>query len=154
MPQAGIKSAKLSHCLLIETADDKSAAAAIILLSFVLALGFLLVILGCALFGQWLPLLVGKPPSSCQLTHVRSSLLTTSPRSAAATFLLAPLPNLLASTCSYGDEFSAEYSSAPGDAAKFFTGGLIATGVAMPLAMAHSCVPLLYPRQAAVPLDL
>lgn len=56
----------------------------------------------------------------------------------AATFVLSPVPNLLASTCSYGDEFSADYSSTPGDAAKFFTGGLVATGVGMPLAMAHS----------------
>jgi hypothetical protein len=56
----------------------------------------------------------------------------------ATTFILAPLPNLVASTCGGSDEFSADYSSAPADAAKFFTGGLVATGVAMPLAMAHS----------------
>ena len=34
--------------------------AAIILLSFVLALGFLLIILSCALYANWLPLLVGQ----------------------------------------------------------------------------------------------
>ena len=33
---------------------------AVILLSFVLALGFLLVILSCALWANWLPLLVGE----------------------------------------------------------------------------------------------
>jgi len=36
----------------------------IILLSFVLALGFLLVILSCALFNNWLPILVGEFPFS------------------------------------------------------------------------------------------
>jgi hypothetical protein len=33
---------------------------AVILLSFVLAIGFLLVILSCALWGNWLPILVGE----------------------------------------------------------------------------------------------
>jgi hypothetical protein len=33
---------------------------AVILLSFVLAVGFLLIILSCALFANWLPLLVGE----------------------------------------------------------------------------------------------
>ena len=33
---------------------------AVILLAFVLALGFLLVILSCALWANWLPLLVGQ----------------------------------------------------------------------------------------------
>lgn len=33
---------------------------AVILLSFVLALGFLLIILSCALWANWLPLLVGE----------------------------------------------------------------------------------------------
>lgn len=33
---------------------------AVILLAFVLALGFLLVILSCALWGNWLPILVGE----------------------------------------------------------------------------------------------
>jgi hypothetical protein len=32
---------------------------AVILLSFVLAVGFLLIILSCALWANWLPLLVG-----------------------------------------------------------------------------------------------
>lgn len=59
---------------------------AIILLSFVLAIGFLLVILSCALFNNWLPILV------------------------ALTFVLAPLPNALASWCAGADDFSAEYS--------------------------------------------
>ncbi|KAG0146825.1 hypothetical protein CROQUDRAFT_43731, partial [Cronartium quercuum f. sp. fusiforme G11] len=87
---------------------------AIILLSFVLALGFLLVILSCALWGQWLPLLV------------------------AAIFFSAPLPKLLASSCGGTDEFSADYSSTPAEAAEFFTGCLLMTGVALPLVLAHS----------------
>lgn len=33
---------------------------AVILLSFILAAGFLLIILSCALWANWLPLLVGK----------------------------------------------------------------------------------------------
>ena len=36
------------------------ATPAVILLAFVLALGFLLVILSCALWANWLPLLVGE----------------------------------------------------------------------------------------------
>ncbi|KAI0818739.1 vacuolar protein sorting 55 protein [Irpex lacteus] len=43
----------------------------VILLSFVLAVGFLMIILSCALFGNWLPILV------------------------ALIFVLAPLPNWL-----------------------------------------------------------
>jgi len=35
---------------------------AVIFLAFVLALGFLLVILSCALYTNWLPLLVGEYP--------------------------------------------------------------------------------------------
>ncbi|KAG1753482.1 vacuolar protein sorting 55 protein [Suillus lakei] len=53
----------------------------VILLSFVLAVGFLLIILSCALWANWLPLLV------------------------ALTFVLAPLPNALFAHCG-GDEFS------------------------------------------------
>ncbi|OBZ75572.1 Vacuolar protein sorting-associated protein 55 [Grifola frondosa] len=56
----------------------------VILLAFVLAVGFLLVILSCALWSNWLPLLV------------------------ALTFVIAPLPNALFSHCG-GDEFSPEY---------------------------------------------
>ena len=43
-------------------------AVAVILLSFVLAAGFLLVILSCALWANWLPLLVGTSHSSQSLT--------------------------------------------------------------------------------------
>ena len=40
--------------------DPRTHPAAVILLAFVLAAGFLLVILSCALWNNWLPLLVGK----------------------------------------------------------------------------------------------
>ena len=39
---------------------DMLGTPAVILLSFVLAAGFLLVILSCALWANWLPLLVGE----------------------------------------------------------------------------------------------
>jgi 1,4-dihydroxy-2-naphthoate octaprenyltransferase len=39
--------------------DPRTHPAAVILLAFVLAAGFLLVILSCALWNNWLPLLVG-----------------------------------------------------------------------------------------------
>ncbi|KAG0648187.1 Vacuolar sorting-associated 55 [Hyphodiscus hymeniophilus] len=53
----------------------------IISLSFVLAIGFLLVILSCALFKQYLPLLV------------------------VATYVLAPLPNWICGRCANPDDF-------------------------------------------------
>lgn len=40
----------------------KHSTVAVILLSFVLAVGFLLIILSCALWSNWLPLLVGTFP--------------------------------------------------------------------------------------------
>jgi len=40
--------------------DPRTHPAAVILLAFVLAAGFLLVILSCALWNNWLPLLVGE----------------------------------------------------------------------------------------------
>lgn len=54
---AGLKS-KLSdlHSTILNYNDP---CAAVILLSFVLAVGFLLIILSCALWANWLPLLVG-----------------------------------------------------------------------------------------------
>jgi hypothetical protein len=54
---AGLKSMKLSlqssHIALTHY------VLAVILLSFVLAVGFLMIILSCALWHNWLPLLVG-----------------------------------------------------------------------------------------------
>ncbi|POS87881.1 hypothetical protein EPUL_000579 [Erysiphe pulchra] len=58
----------------------------IILLSFVLAIGFLLVILSCALFHQYLPFLV------------------------VVTYVLAPLPNWVCGRITSPDDFSSEDS--------------------------------------------
>lgn len=63
MAHAGIKSwyTFLWDCLL---ACTQTRIPAVILLSFVLAVGFLLIILSCALWGNWLPLLVGESLNS------------------------------------------------------------------------------------------
>jgi len=88
----------------------------VILLSFVLAVGFLLIILSCALWANWLPLLV------------------------ALTFVLAPLPNAIFSQCS-GDEFSASYEgSGPVDLGRFITATIVVTGFAFPVVLTHSDV--------------
>uniref|UniRef100_A0A8H7Y589 Vacuolar protein sorting 55 n=1 Tax=Psilocybe cubensis TaxID=181762 RepID=A0A8H7Y589_PSICU len=89
----------------------------VILLSFVLAVGFLLIILSCALWQNWLPLLV------------------------ALTFVLAPLPNALFSHCG-SDELSSSYeSSAPAvDLGRFITSIFVVTGFALPIVLAHSNV--------------
>jgi len=87
----------------------------VILLSFVLAVGFLLIILSCALWSNWLPLLV------------------------ALTFVLAPLPNTIFSQCG-GDEFSASYEegSGPIDLGRFITSTIVVTGFALPVVLTHS----------------
>ncbi|KAF9454510.1 vacuolar protein sorting 55 superfamily protein [Macrolepiota fuliginosa MF-IS2] len=86
----------------------------VILLSFVLAVGFLLIILSCALWSNWLPLLV------------------------ALTFVLAPLPNAVFSHCG-SDEFSSyESSGGPVDLGRFLTSLIVVTGFALPIVLAHS----------------
>eukprot|EP00164_Ancoracysta_twista_P024059 GFYU01045375.1.p1 GENE.GFYU01045375.1~~GFYU01045375.1.p1 ORF type:complete len:156 (+),score=25.69 GFYU01045375.1:69-470(+) len=99
----------------------------VILLSFVLALGFLLVILSCALWSNWLPLLV------------------------AVTFVIAPLPNAIFAHCG-SDEYSNNYddntSSAAVDFGRFVTALIVVTGFAMPMVLAHSGV--IDPRAAAM----
>lgn len=48
---------------------------AVVLLAFVLAIGFTLVILSCALWNNWLPLIVGEsilPASACTSTCRRT----------------------------------------------------------------------------------
>ncbi|KZO95887.1 vacuolar protein sorting 55 [Calocera viscosa TUFC12733] len=90
----------------------------VILLSFVLAVGFLLVILSCALWANWLPLLV------------------------ALTFVLAPLPNSLFRNCATDDFGAADYAegSGPIDLGHFMTACIVVTGFALPLVLAHSGV--------------
>jgi hypothetical protein len=52
---------------------------AVVGLAFVLAMGFLLVILSCALWANWLPLLVGEYGGRCQVncktTELQADLL-------------------------------------------------------------------------------
>lgn len=89
----------------------------IISLSFVLALGFLLVILSCALFKAYHPLIV------------------------VATFVLAPLPNWICGRCSNPDDFvdsSAGGGNAIVDFGRFCTGFLVTMGVVLPVILAHS----------------
>lgn len=92
----------------------------IIFLSAFLAFGFLLILLLCALFNNWHPLWV------------------------IAVFLFAPLPNIiLASIENNKDDFltfSNDHTNTPlpiQEFAKFLTGLLIVSGVALPLTFFH-----------------
>ena len=76
----------------------------IIALSFVLAVGFLLVILSCALFKVYYPLLV------------------------VATYVLAPVPNWVCSQCANPDDFESS-STAILDVGRFFTGFFVVMGM-------------------------
>ncbi|KAF8312014.1 vacuolar protein sorting 55 protein [Clavulina sp. PMI_390] len=89
---------------------------AVILLAFVLAIGFLLVILSCALFQNWLPLFV------------------------ALTFVLAPAPNALANSCARGQDFNSEYDSTSPivDFGRFMTSCTVVTGFALPIVLSHA----------------
>lgn len=101
---------------------------AVILLAFVLALGFLLVILSCALWANWLPLLVGKSTPSRLCLFLRKffhALNLTMPIRLALTFVLAPVPNSICSRCARADDLSPEYNSAYVDFGRFLTGMLV-----------------------------
>lgn len=78
-----------------------------LLLSQVLAIGFLLVILSCALFKQYLPLLV------------------------VATYVLAPLPNWICGRCANPDDFVESSGNALVDFGRFCTGFLVVMGIGM-----------------------
>ncbi|KAK7014833.1 vacuolar protein sorting 55-domain-containing protein [Favolaschia claudopus] len=72
----------------------------------VLAVGFLMIILSCVLYGNWLPLLV------------------------ALIFVLAPLPNALFAHCG-SDEFAGSYeggASGPVDLGRFITAMVVTSG--------------------------
>ena len=75
--------------------------------SQILAIGFLLVILSCALWKQYLPLLV------------------------VATYVLAPLPNWICGRCSNPDDFMESTGSAVVDFGRFCTAFLVVMGVGM-----------------------
>ncbi|KAI9783720.1 MAG: Vacuolar protein sorting-associated protein 55 [Peltula sp. TS41687] len=92
----------------------------IIALSFVLAIGFLLVILSSALWKNYFPLLV------------------------VATYVIAPLPNWICSRCSNPDDFIDNAGSALVDFGRFSTGFLVLMGIALPTLLAH-CGIIEYP---------
>nr|AOR51710.1 vacuolar protein sorting 55 [Phaffia rhodozyma] len=86
----------------------------VVFLAFILAIGFLLVILSCALWSNWLPLVV------------------------AVTFLLAPVPNSICTRCAGADDFSTEYNSAYKDFGHFLTSMIVVSAFSLPLIMAHT----------------
>ncbi|KAL4401127.1 Vacuolar protein sorting-associated protein 55 [Malassezia pachydermatis] len=87
----------------------------VIFLSFTLALGFLMVILSCALWSNWMPFW------------------------SAVSFALAPAPNVLFGGLAGADSFS-DYNNAYLDFGYFLTGLLLMTGVALPLMLAHTSI--------------
>ncbi|KAF5391256.1 hypothetical protein D9757_001864 [Collybiopsis confluens] len=107
----------------------------VILLSVVLAVGFLLIILSCALWSNWLPLLVGASEYlvSAADKNLKRHLL-------AITFVIAPLPNALFSHCG-ADDFSPSYEPTGAvDLGRFLTSLIVITGFAFPIVLAHSGV--------------
>ncbi|KAF7845930.1 hypothetical protein BT93_L0006 [Corymbia citriodora subsp. variegata] len=92
----------------------------IIALSFVLAIGFLLVILSAALFHNFLTLLV------------------------VATYVIAPLPNWICGKCANPDDFIGEGGHAVVDFGRFCTGFLVVMGIALPILLAH-CALIKFP---------
>lgn len=93
----------------------------IIFLSAVLAFGFLLILLSCALYNNWLPLWV------------------------IVIFLVAPLPNIILSSIETSRDnfltFSNDYGNNPSpleEAAKLITGTLIVSGISLPLTLYHT----------------
>ncbi|OBA23314.1 vacuolar protein sorting 55 [Metschnikowia bicuspidata var. bicuspidata NRRL YB-4993] len=92
----------------------------IFLLAF-LAFGFLLILLSCALYNNWLPLWV------------------------IAIFLVAPLPNIVLSAIESNRDdfltFSNDHGNAPTaleEFSKFFTGLLLVSGISLPLTFYHT----------------
>ncbi|GAB7351329.1 hypothetical protein MBLNU459_g1738t1 [Dothideomycetes sp. NU459] len=85
----------------------------IIALSFVLAIGFLLVILSSALWHNYLPLLV------------------------VATYVIAPIPNWICGRAANPDDFMDSGSNNVVELGRFLTGFLVVMGVALPIVLAH-----------------
>lgn len=86
----------------------------IIALSFVLAIGFLLVILSSALFHNFLTLLV------------------------VATYVIAPLPNWICGRAANPDDFMESSGSGVIDFGRFLTGFFVVMGIALPTLLWHS----------------
>ncbi|CDO53288.1 hypothetical protein DV451_004369 [Geotrichum candidum] len=93
-----------------------SPLAKIITLASTLALGFILIILSCALYNNWVPLTV------------------------VGIFLLAPVPNALCGKWDGNDDFMSETSTAVLDFGRFFTGFLVFSGIALPIVLAHNSI--------------
>ncbi|KAI9291793.1 vacuolar protein sorting 55 superfamily protein [Neoconidiobolus thromboides FSU 785] len=89
---------------------------AIVSLAFVLAVGFLLSILACALYGNWLPLIV------------------------VFIYLFAAIPNPLCQRCSNINEdiLSDNNNNGFSDAGKFLTSVFVVSGFGLPLVLSHS----------------
>ncbi|KXT15864.1 hypothetical protein AC579_10397 [Pseudocercospora musae] len=88
----------------------------IIVLSFILAIGFLLVILSSALFESYLTLLV------------------------VATYVIAPLPNWICAKAQQQDDFMDNGSSSIIELGRFITGFLVVMGIGqytLPVILAH-----------------
>jgi len=88
----------------------------IIVLSFVLAIGFLLVILSSALWHNFYPLLV------------------------VATYVIAPLPNWICGRAANPDDFMESSGSGVLDFGRFLTGFLVVMGIALPALLAHCAI--------------
>ncbi|KAF2688918.1 vacuolar protein sorting 55 [Lentithecium fluviatile CBS 122367] len=86
----------------------------IIGLSFVLAIGFLLVILSAALFHEYLTLLV------------------------VATYVIAPLPNYICGRAANPDDFMESSGSGVVDFGRFLTGFFVVMGIALPVLLYHA----------------
>lgn len=93
----------------------------IIFLSAFLAFGFLLILLSCALYNNWLPLWV------------------------IVIYLLAPLPNIVSASIENNRDdfltFSNDNSNNPTtleEAAKFITGFMILSGIFLPITFYHT----------------
>ncbi|TPX39017.1 hypothetical protein SeMB42_g06514 [Synchytrium endobioticum] len=85
----------------------------IMLLAFLLATGILLVILSCALFANWLPLIV------------------------IATWLLAPLPNVVAKKVAGSDSILGETRGVL-ESGYFATSLLVISGFSLPIVLNHA----------------
>ncbi|KAM0713926.1 hypothetical protein Q7P37_010888 [Cladosporium fusiforme] len=86
----------------------------IIVLSFILAIGFILVILSSALYHNYLTLLV------------------------VATYVLAPIPNWICSKAQSNDDFMDSGSSSVVELGRFLTGFFVIMGIALPVVLAHT----------------
>ncbi|EME47468.1 hypothetical protein DOTSEDRAFT_146143 [Dothistroma septosporum NZE10] len=85
----------------------------IIVLSFILAIGFLLVILSSALFKNYLTLLV------------------------VATYVVAPVPNWICGKAQQQDDFMDNSGNSIVELGRFLTGFLVVMGIALPVVLAH-----------------